>query len=181
MNIIDRIKSDPNITERFARIRALYSGKHDPNGKMCAMEAVAFVAGEPWSDHPECACPVLSTFMRAWNDALPDRDRTRLAGRTPAPDTAGLEPDPADFTSRACHALLILSTAAIALRKLVTEAAENSNDIDKAELLRSIDAHLSDVGSDISGALHQAAERTIEDRYDGCRSRGPMHRNRVRP
>jgi len=45
---------------------------------MCAMEAVAYVAREPWSDHPECACPVLSAFMRSWNDGLPDDERTSL-------------------------------------------------------------------------------------------------------
>ena len=64
--------------ERLAKITKLYSGSHNPNGKMCAMEAVAYVAGEPWSDHPECACPVIGAFMRAWNDALSDADRDRL-------------------------------------------------------------------------------------------------------
>src|SRR5712664_1319264 len=43
------------------------------------MEAVAFVAGEKWSDNPECACPVISAFLRSWNDGLPtDADRDRL-------------------------------------------------------------------------------------------------------
>ena len=46
---------------------------------LCVMEAVAYVAGDPWSDHPECACPVISAFMRSWNDGLPsDEDRNRL-------------------------------------------------------------------------------------------------------
>ena len=66
--------------ERLASVTALYSGSHDPDpdGQMCAMEAVAFVAGEPWSDHPQCASPVLGAFMRAWNDGLPDAERTAL-------------------------------------------------------------------------------------------------------
>ena len=42
------------------------------------MEAVAFVAGEPWSDHPECVCPVIGAFLRAWNDGLPDDERDIL-------------------------------------------------------------------------------------------------------
>jgi hypothetical protein len=46
--------------------------------EMCIMEAVAFVAGEPWSDNPECASKVISAFLRAWNDTLPDSDRNRL-------------------------------------------------------------------------------------------------------
>jgi hypothetical protein len=41
----------------------LESGVHDPpvNSLVhaCVMEAVAFAAGEPWSDHPECASPVI--------------------------------------------------------------------------------------------------------------------------
>ena len=65
--------------ERFAKITTIYHGAHQPNGMMCAMEAVAFVAGELWSDHPECACPVIGAFMRAWNDGLTDdAERTAL-------------------------------------------------------------------------------------------------------
>jgi hypothetical protein len=45
---------------------------------MCIMEAVAFVAGESWSDAPTCASPVISTFLRTWQDALSDADRDRL-------------------------------------------------------------------------------------------------------
>ncbi|MGH6741358.1 MAG: hypothetical protein ACREDY_20440 [Bradyrhizobium sp.] len=56
----------------------LAKGAHKPDGKACIMEAVAFVAGEPWSDHPACACPVISTFLRSWNDALPDDERDVL-------------------------------------------------------------------------------------------------------
>ena len=47
---------------------------------MCIMEAVAYVAGEEHSDHPMCACPVISTFLRQWNDNLPTDDRQRLLG-----------------------------------------------------------------------------------------------------
>lgn len=43
------------------------------------MEMVAWLAGEPHSDEPTCACPVLTSFVRALNDALPDDGlRTRL-------------------------------------------------------------------------------------------------------
>lgn len=49
-----------------------------PKDGMCLMEAVAFFAGEPHSDRPQCVCPVLAAFGRAWNDALPDEDRNRL-------------------------------------------------------------------------------------------------------
>ena len=67
-------------TERLASIVALKSGAHDENdgASMCAMEAAAWIAGEPWSDHPKCVCPVISAFMRSWNDSLPDDRRTEL-------------------------------------------------------------------------------------------------------
>ena len=65
-------------TERLATIKTLYSGAHDPDGKMCVMEAVAYVAREPWSDHPACVSPVIAAFARAWNDGLPDAERNSL-------------------------------------------------------------------------------------------------------
>jgi hypothetical protein len=59
--------------------RSLKAGKHDPDSLMCVMEAVAYVAGEEWTDSPVCACPVISAFMRSWNDYLPnDAERDRL-------------------------------------------------------------------------------------------------------
>jgi len=58
----------------------LKSGSHERRESgVCAMEALAWIAGEPHSDDPQCACPVIGAFMRSWNDGLPnDEDRTRL-------------------------------------------------------------------------------------------------------
>ena len=57
----------------------LGSGSHQPSdGAMCVMEAAAYMAGEPWSDHPECVSPVIAAFLRSWNDTLPDSDRGQL-------------------------------------------------------------------------------------------------------
>jgi hypothetical protein len=50
---------------------------------MCAMEAVAYYAGEPHTDHPKCVCPVLGAFLRALNDMLDDRERQRLLAYIP--------------------------------------------------------------------------------------------------
>jgi len=69
------------IEERLAQITQIDSGCHKPpNGEFhaCAMEAVSYIAGEPWSDHPKCACPVIASFIRAWNDRLPDDERSTL-------------------------------------------------------------------------------------------------------
>ena len=64
--------------DRLAEVAVLHAGGHSPGDQMCAMEAVAFIAGEPWSDHPQCASPVIGAFMRAWNDGLPDAERNTL-------------------------------------------------------------------------------------------------------
>ena len=58
----------------------LRTGSHDPNDeqRMCVMEAVAFLAGEEWSDHPACASRIVGTFLRSWNDVLPDDQRQEL-------------------------------------------------------------------------------------------------------
>lgn len=58
----------------------LRRGAHPSRGDgMCAMEMVAWLAGEEHSDEPQCACPVIAAFVRAINDGLPtDPVRTRL-------------------------------------------------------------------------------------------------------
>ena len=57
----------------------LSKGSH-PNleAGACVMEMVAFVAGEPWTDKPQCASPVLASYCRALNDRMPDDQRQRL-------------------------------------------------------------------------------------------------------
>lgn len=70
----------PIIPERLAEVTSLLVGKRAANAarEWCAMEAVAYIAGEPWSDSPACVCPTLASFGRAWNDALPDTLRNEL-------------------------------------------------------------------------------------------------------
>lgn len=54
-------------------------GRHnDREHGTCLLEAVAWIAGEDHSDHPECVSPVLAAFGRTWNDNLDDDDRQRL-------------------------------------------------------------------------------------------------------
>ena len=57
----------------------LASGGHRPDdGEMCVMEAVAYIAGEPWSDHPQCASPILTGFCINLNDRWDNTVRQRL-------------------------------------------------------------------------------------------------------
>ncbi len=53
----------------------LSKGKHiSPEDGACVMELASMLAGEAFSDHPACACPVIASFLRAYNDSL-DEDR----------------------------------------------------------------------------------------------------------
>ena len=45
---------------------------------VCAVEAAAWFAGRPHSDKGEVMGPVISAFLRTWNDALAPRPRQRL-------------------------------------------------------------------------------------------------------
>jgi len=69
------------IEDRLALLDSLElaSGRHaDWEDGACVMEAVAYVAGEPWSDHPKCASPIITSLLIGWNDALPDDQRQIL-------------------------------------------------------------------------------------------------------
>lgn len=69
----------PERLERLPEITLRHGSGAENEKAMCVMEAAAYVAGEPWSDHPACTCPVITAFMVSWNDALPDdAERARL-------------------------------------------------------------------------------------------------------
>jgi hypothetical protein len=72
------------------------------------MELVAFMAGEPWSDHPACTHPLLAELARAVNDTVSDEARPRLA--TLVPSAIGLTSD-----DRRWDLEIALITAAAAL------------------------------------------------------------------
>ena len=54
------------------------AGGGDPKNGLCFMETVAMIAGEKIGDHPECACPALTSFGIALNDNFTDEDRRLL-------------------------------------------------------------------------------------------------------
>jgi hypothetical protein len=57
----------------------LTTGSHeDREAGLCIMEAVAWFANEPHSDHPQCACPVLTRFGIWLNDSFDDEQRHQL-------------------------------------------------------------------------------------------------------
>jgi hypothetical protein len=55
-----------------------YGSHATPDEGRCAMEWVAYLAGEPHSASPVCVCPTLRAFCIVFNDGLPDTKRQRL-------------------------------------------------------------------------------------------------------
>jgi hypothetical protein len=88
--------------DRLARLEVitLESGAHQPNGTFCAMEFVAWMAGEAWTDHPACVSPVVAAFARNWNDSLDTADRNRLL-KPLLLDMVGTATTPGDEETRA--------------------------------------------------------------------------------
>jgi hypothetical protein len=57
----------------------LSKGKHaSPEDGACVMELASMLAGEPFSDHPAAVCPVIGSFLRAYNDSIDDDRRQDL-------------------------------------------------------------------------------------------------------
>ena len=63
----------------------LSRGKHrNPRSGGCFMEFASYLAGEAWSDHPDCTHPVLASLARMVNDCTSDRARSRLTALIPS-------------------------------------------------------------------------------------------------
>lgn len=57
----------------------LSKGKHAaPTEGACVMELASMLAGEPFSDRPASACPVIGGFLRAYNDRIDEERRQDL-------------------------------------------------------------------------------------------------------
>ncbi|TDD27306.1 hypothetical protein E1218_10770 [Kribbella turkmenica] len=63
----------------------LSAGSHrHPRDGACFMEYAAYLAGEPWSDHPSCTHPLLAHLAREVNDRTSDSGRRELAPLIPS-------------------------------------------------------------------------------------------------
>jgi len=60
-----------------------HSAPVDSPNQACVMELAAHIAGEEWSDKPECVCPALAAFCRKMNDDAPQWVRDELRDRIP--------------------------------------------------------------------------------------------------
>ena len=62
----------------------LRHGHHrSPLDGLCAMEAVAWLAGEEHSDRPKCASPILTEFVKRLNDSSWSKDEDRTDALLP--------------------------------------------------------------------------------------------------
>jgi hypothetical protein len=68
----------PVDVDQFLSGLTLLRGSHNPDSKFCVMEAVAYVAGETWTDSPECASTPIASIMRRINDVMTDDERQVL-------------------------------------------------------------------------------------------------------
>jgi hypothetical protein len=111
---------------------------------VCLLEAVAWFANEPHSDHPSCVSPYLAAYGRRLNDVLPDDRRQELVPLIPR--LAGTANDGKDFARRALaldHVYRVaaprwfdlagFNAQAAALRALPADL--NPADIDRARAL----------------------------------------------
>ena len=77
----EKWRNNPKLPKTRLKDVVLKYGSHiDRSNGLCAMEVVAWLAGETHSDRPTCACPVIAAMVRGLNDAISDNDelRTRL-------------------------------------------------------------------------------------------------------
>lgn len=90
------------------------------------MEMVSYLAGEKWSDHPQCTHPLLSTLARLVNDELSHSARQQLTRMIPS--VVGLNPEHWAVTPTLvrCAALAALPVAAEATQNLMALALINA-------------------------------------------------------
>ncbi|MEO8261609.1 MAG: hypothetical protein ABI566_03480 [Pseudolysinimonas sp.] len=74
----------PSPTKIPTLMPRLSAGSHrSPRAGACFMEFASYLAGERWSDHPECTDPVLAALARGVNDGVGDARRDELVQLIP--------------------------------------------------------------------------------------------------
>jgi hypothetical protein len=56
----------------FQTVRIRRGAHTSPEDGACVVELASMLAGERFSDHPRCVCPVIAGFLRVYNDRLPE-------------------------------------------------------------------------------------------------------------
>ena len=135
---------------------------------MCAMELVAWLAGEQHTDQPECTCPVLAALVRTFNDVVPDVETRNTYVRPLVPRLINTVVTP-EIESR--RAFLALDCA---VRFFAPMALARQGQMDAAEQLRGLEpiadpasaaaaAELLDPHRDVVHAAWWTASRAGDD------------------
>lgn len=99
----------------------------------------------------------------------------RIASALPIIESPRLSAD--ELASLSLTVSLAFSAFKEHMLKVAEAVAERCTHVDRADLVGSIDAHLSDACGDLAGALARASEDERDELYDGC-PRGPFFRSR---
>ncbi|HEU0212960.1 MAG TPA: hypothetical protein VFR13_02660 [Jiangellaceae bacterium] len=129
----------------------LSRGKHrNPRKGACFMELASYLAGERWSDHPDCTHPLLAGVARLVNDYTSDEARPRLAGLIPS--VIGLTSDDPHV-----DALIALRSATLALPVV---SAERQRVMAVSVLV--CERVLAELDGRPSGSVHDESRRVLE-------------------
>ena len=144
----------------------LSSGKHaNFEDGACIMEMVSYFADEPWSDHPQCACEVLTSYGIRLNDRLDDETRQKLKPLIPL--LIGTRADRPTRVLRSkfiVHRMLTVSfpifTDALGLEEISARLRKTTNDEksfrDIAAFLREKRAEIRQAAADADAAADAA-------------------------
>src|SRR5436190_662565 len=62
----------------------LIRGRHStPERGACVIEVASMLAAEPFTDEPQCVCPVIAEFLRTYNDSIDNERRQDLLALAP--------------------------------------------------------------------------------------------------
>lgn len=123
---------------------------------VCAMEAVAWLAGERHSDRPKCACPIIGSFVRAFNDRLPDDGtRTRLL----LPLVPRLVGSRSTYAIEQRRAFLAVDWVVRAAAPRALSATGNADLVEFAARLRALPELVDVAGTEATYALASAARK----------------------
>ena len=90
-------------TMNIETITLSYGSHRSREQGLCAMEAVAWLAGEPHSDQPQCTCPVIAAFVRRMNDRLRDDEERARYLRPLLPVLIGTRTDSREVMQRRAY------------------------------------------------------------------------------
>ena len=102
--------------------RKLGLGAHEaPSEGACVMEAVAWVSGEPFSDHPRCADLAITNIAIEINDNVNDRLRQELLDAVPAITGSKTKSGRVRFNRVRVTAAFVLQSVSMVLGKIISQ------------------------------------------------------------